>query len=76
MRRVGNSFTTFYGNKPDQWVVLSDVTVDPADFPSKILIGLSTVNGPEAGDKSSDNGPRQRPAQRDAHSQGYGSDLR
>lgn len=53
MRRVGNSFTTFYGNKPEQWVVLSDVTVDPADFPSKILIGLSTVNHVSANEDQS-----------------------
>jgi hypothetical protein len=44
MRRQGNQFTTFYGNRADQWVILSEVTVDPAQFPAKLLIGLSTVN--------------------------------
>jgi len=44
MRRVGNLFTTFYGTEPFKWVVLSEVTVDPADFPAKMLVGLSTVN--------------------------------
>ncbi|MFM8421925.1 MAG: hypothetical protein ACKOEQ_17570 [Verrucomicrobiota bacterium] len=44
MRRVGNHFTTFYANQPNAWNVLSEVTVDPAEFPSTVLIGLSTVN--------------------------------
>ena len=44
MRRVGNNFTTFYANKPGEWIVLSDVTVDPAEFPQSPLVGLSTVN--------------------------------
>lgn len=44
VRRIGNHFTTFYGNKVGEWNVLSEVTVDPADFPSNLLVGLSTVN--------------------------------
>jgi len=44
VRRVGNHFTTFYGNKVGEWNVLSEVTVDPADFPNNLLVGLSTVN--------------------------------
>ncbi len=44
MRRIGNHFTTYYANQPGAWNVLSEVTVDPAEFPNTILVGLSTVN--------------------------------
>lgn len=43
VRRVGNHFTTFYSNKAAEWTVLSTVTVDPADFPATVNVGLSTV---------------------------------
>lgn len=43
VRRVGNHFTTFYSNKATEWTVLSEVTVDPVDFPATVNVGLSTV---------------------------------
>jgi hypothetical protein len=43
VRRVGNNFTTYYSNKATEWTVLSSVTVDPADFPATVNVGLSTV---------------------------------
>jgi len=53
MRRIGNHFTTFYANQPGAWNVLSEVTVDPAEFPNSILIGLSTVNHVNASEDES-----------------------
>ncbi len=44
LRRAGNLFTTYYGNRPDQWVTLSQVTVDPEQFPESLLVGLGAVN--------------------------------
>jgi hypothetical protein len=44
IRRLGNLFTTLYGNTSNSWTVLSEVTVDPAEFPSLVYVGLSTVN--------------------------------
>lgn len=44
IRRLGNLFTTLYGSTSNSWTVLSEVTVDPAEFPSSVYVGLSTVN--------------------------------
>jgi len=44
IRRLGNLFTTLYSNTSNSWAVLSEVTVDPAEFPQTVYVGLSTVN--------------------------------
>ena len=43
LKREGSRFTTLFSNNSNAWTVLSSVLSDPAQFPEKLQVGLSTV---------------------------------